>query len=74
MRVPFLSPGDLPDSRIKPASHALAGGFFTTEPPVARTDLMEGREVRALHISPNSAADNLNDLGWAPSLSSLVVN
>ena len=55
-------------------SHALAGGFFTTEPPVARTDLMEGREVRALHISPNSAADNLNDLGWAPSLSSLVVN
>ena len=31
--LPFLSPGDLPDPRIKPASPALAGGFFTTEPP-----------------------------------------
>ena len=33
--LPFPSPGDLPDSGIKPvspASHALAGGFFTTEP------------------------------------------
>ena len=72
--MPLPSPGDLPDLGIESKSHALAGGFFTTEPPVARTDLMEGREVRALHISPNSAADNLNDLGWAPSLSSLVVN
>ena len=29
----FLTPGDLPDPVIKPASPALAGGFFTTEPP-----------------------------------------
>ena len=32
----FLSPGDLPNSGIKPmslASPALAGGFFTTAPP-----------------------------------------
>ena len=32
----FLSPGDLPDPGIKPASPvspALSGGFFTTEPP-----------------------------------------
>ena len=28
----FPSIGDLPDSRIKPASPALTGGFFTTEP------------------------------------------
>ena len=27
------SPGDLPDPGIKPMSPALAGGFFTTEPP-----------------------------------------
>ena len=26
-------PGDLPDPGIDPASPALAGGFFTTEPP-----------------------------------------
>ena len=34
--LPFPSPGNLPDPGIKPmsrASHALAGGFFTTEPP-----------------------------------------
>ena len=30
---PFLSPGDLPDPGIKPASPALAGRFFTTESP-----------------------------------------
>ena len=34
--LPFLPPGDLPKPGIKPASlmsPALAGGFFTTEPP-----------------------------------------
>ena len=31
--LPFPSPGDLPDPGIEPASPALAGGFFTTEPP-----------------------------------------
>ena len=30
--MPFPSPGALPDPGIKPASSALAGGFFTTEP------------------------------------------
>ena len=29
----FPPPGDLPDPRIKPKSPALAGRFFTTEPP-----------------------------------------
>ena len=31
--LPFPSPGHLPHPGIKPASPALAGGFFTTEPP-----------------------------------------
>ena len=34
--VPFPPPGDLPDPGIKPespASPALTGGLFTTEPP-----------------------------------------
>ena len=31
--LPFPPPGDLPDPGIKPASLALAGRFFTTEPP-----------------------------------------
>ena len=30
--LPFPSPGDLPEPGIEPASPALAGGFFTTEP------------------------------------------
>ena len=30
--LPFPSPGDLPDPGIKPASPALAGGFYTAEP------------------------------------------
>ena len=32
-RLPFPPSGDLPDPGIKPASSALAGRFFTTEPP-----------------------------------------
>ena len=31
--LPFPSPGDLPDPGIEPASPALTGRFFTTEPP-----------------------------------------
>ena len=31
--LPFPSPGDLPGAGIKPVSPALAGRFFTTEPP-----------------------------------------
>ena len=30
--LPFSSPGYLPDTGIKPTSHALAGELFTTEP------------------------------------------
>ena len=32
--LPFSSPGDLPDPWIEHLSSALAGRFFTTEPPV----------------------------------------
>ena len=32
-RLPFPSPGDLPNLRIELMSPALVGGFFTTEPP-----------------------------------------
>ena len=31
--LPFPPPGDIPDPGIEPVSPALAGGFFTTEPP-----------------------------------------
>ena len=32
-RLPFPSPGDLPNPGIEPLPPALGGGFFTTEPP-----------------------------------------
>ena len=32
-QLPFPSSGDLPNPGIKPMPPALAGGFFTTEPP-----------------------------------------
>ena len=35
-RLPFPSPGDLPDLGIEPESPSLAGGFFATEPPGKR--------------------------------------
>ena len=31
--LPFPSPGDLPNPGLEPASPALAGRLFTTEPP-----------------------------------------
>ena len=31
--LPFPSPGDLPDPGMEPVPPALAGGFFTFEPP-----------------------------------------
>ena len=38
--LPFPSPGCIPNPRIKPASPALTGGFFTTEPPGNLKDLL----------------------------------
>ena len=39
--LPFPPPGDLPDPGIKPMSSALAGRFFTTEPPGKPTSLAD---------------------------------
>ena len=43
--LPFSSPGDLPDQGIELASPALAGRFFTTEPPgKPREDIQMAKE------------------------------
>ena len=39
--LPFPSPGDLPDPGIEPVSLALAGIFFTTEPPEKTVDTLD---------------------------------
>ena len=41
--LPFPSPGNLPDPGVEPESPALAGRFFTTEPP--------GKPPCVLHVS-----------------------
>jgi len=46
--LPFPTPGNLPKLGIKPASHvfpALAGGFFTTEPPGETNVLLKKRNL-----------------------------
>jgi len=50
--LPFPTPGDLPDPGVKAAFPALAGGFFTTEPPRRLVDLYG-------HHSPNPLVKNL---------------
>ena len=56
--LPFSSPEDLPDPGIKPESlrfPALAGGFFTTSPPVKpSTYLYHGTIAR----SPNNLTES----------------
>ena len=49
--MPFPPQGDLPDPGIEPASPALAGGFFTTEPPVLCRAVvsLEGALVSEVH-------------------------
>ena len=56
-RLPFPSPRHLPDQRIKPAalvSPALAGGFFTTEPPGKRPHLKHATALLCQFKDPGS--------------------
>ena len=54
--LPFPSPGDLPDSGIKPESPALAGGFFTTnttwEDPTPGKSSQSRDRTHISHVSP----------------------
>ena len=42
---PFPSPGDLHEPGITPRSPALAGGFFTTEPPEAPSQQRMDKQI-----------------------------
>ena len=56
--LPFPSPGDLPDPRIKPASPALAGRFSTTELPGKPTTTLTQPQI-FLHILIRLLASHL---------------
>ena len=43
--LPFPPPGDLPDPGIEPVSPALAGRFFTPEPPEKPDDTADGTKL-----------------------------
>ena len=58
-RLPFPPPGDLPHPGIEPAPPALAGGFFTTEPPGKPNDIW-------LHRLKYSAPENIITLDLCP--------
>ena len=52
--LPFPSSGDLPDPGIEPtspASPALAGRFFTTEPNSAEKDIKAPNNLKSLHVA-----------------------
>ena len=53
----FPSPGDLPDPGIEPASSALAGRFFTAEPPGEPLDSLPYIKQNYLYIK--SKQENL---------------
>ena len=48
--LPFPTPGDLPDPRIKPMSPALAGDYFTTEPQGKPLNLLREYSILYLHL------------------------
>ena len=53
--LPFPSPGDLPNPGTEPASSALAGGFFTTEPPVKALCKIVALQTFSVSAPPESA-------------------
>ena len=77
--MPFPSPGDLSNSGIEPTCPAMAGGFFTTEPPgTVSTDRGDGqREKKTTEFSVIWGKRPYN-LTWGkehvhPSLSSAIL-
>ena len=46
--LPFLSPGDLPDSGVDRTSPSLADGFVTTQPPGKPTNSYTCRQMASL--------------------------
>ena len=51
--LPFPPPGDLPNPRTEPVSPALAGGFFTTEPPGKPSMLYFGKNFQKYTLCSN---------------------
>ena len=55
--MPFPPPEDLPNPGIEPRSSALAGGFFTAEPPGKSVELLESslKKIKKLYLEKKVA-------------------
>jgi len=60
--MPFPSPEDLPGPGIKPVSPALAGRFFTTEPPGKHP---HPTPLITVHGKKDGAKKDSKDLDWS---------
>ena len=62
--LPFPPPGDYPDPGIKPTAPALAGGFFTTEPP-GKPQIHPEFPIMTRPLQPNPRAVSSVETGWS---------
>ena len=62
----FFPPRDLPDLGIRPASPALAGGFFTTEPPGKPSKSILGKKIGGLFENGLDLGRRRGMLAWFP--------
>ena len=58
--LPFPSPEDLPKPGMEHKSPALAGGFFTTEPPGKLLGLGWGGPKTVTHLGPSTPPQNMD--------------
>ena len=75
-RLPWPPPGDLPDSGVEPASSALAGAFFTTEPQGKPPNYVytHGKQSNRVLGSSGAAGARRVSLAWPlPGLHLLAV-
>ena len=59
--LPFPSLMDVPKPGIKPESHALTGGFFTTEPPRKPKLKLINSKKKEWQLPTNSIQFNINE-------------
>ena len=62
--LPFPSPGNLPDRGMEPKSSALAGGFFTAEPPGKSVELLESSLEKNLKALPREESCSQLQMQW----------
>ena len=55
--LPLPFPGDLPNPGIEPESPALAGKFFSTEPPGKSMHLLSVAAAGGMLVSPKSSTE-----------------